>query len=46
MKRALIIGINYFGSSCALEGPINDAKNVQGFINQENSIMILQILFY
>ncbi len=29
MKRALIVGINYFGSECELSGCINDAINIR-----------------
>ncbi|KAG0787874.1 hypothetical protein G6F57_007780 [Rhizopus arrhizus] len=31
-KRALLIGINYFGSANALNGCINDVKNVKEFL--------------
>ncbi len=31
-KKALIIGINYFGKSCQLNGCINDAANVREFL--------------
>ncbi|KAI0244063.1 Ca(2+)-dependent cysteine protease, partial [Massospora cicadina] len=31
-KKALLIGINYFGTSAALRGCINDVKNVKDFI--------------
>nr|ODN93748.1 metacaspase-1 [Cryptococcus depauperatus CBS 7855] len=33
-KKALLIGINYFGTSSALNGCINDAHNVQRFLVQ------------
>src|SRR6516165_1047602 len=32
MKRALIVGINYFGSSCQLSGCINDAHNIKNLL--------------
>lgn len=32
MKRALIIGINYFGSDCELNGCINDATNIKNLL--------------
>lgn len=45
MKRALLIGINYIGSSCELNGCINDTHNVQkllvGQFNYDNSNIIL-----
>lgn len=31
-KRALLIGINYIGSSCELAGCINDIKNMEKFL--------------
>eukprot|EP00051_Salpingoeca_urceolata_P017117 m.230983 g.230983 ORF g.230983 m.230983 type:complete len:592 (-) comp18863_c0_seq4:1165-2940(-) len=31
-KKALFIGINYFGSSAALRGCINDVKNIKAFV--------------
>jgi metacaspase-1 len=46
MKRALIIGINYFGSDCELNGCINDAINIKNllitkFNYHENNIIVL-----
>lgn len=35
-KKALIIGINYFGSQHQLNGCINDAYNVQRFLVEEH----------
>ncbi|KAH8898244.1 peptidase C14 [Thozetella sp. PMI_491] len=47
-KKALIIGINYFGSQHELKGCINDAMNVQqflvnerGFSDSQNDMVIL-----
>jgi metacaspase-1 len=34
-RKALIIGINYFGSSHQLNGCINDAYNVQKYLIQD-----------
>ena len=34
-RKALIIGINYIGSSHALNGCINDAMNVRDFLVRE-----------
>lgn len=31
-RKALLIGINYFNTSSALRGCINDAHNVQKFL--------------
>jgi hypothetical protein len=33
-KRALLIGINYFGSPNQLNGCINDVHNIKGFLIQ------------
>jgi hypothetical protein len=33
-KRALLIGINYFGSPNQLNGCINDVHNIKGFLLQ------------
>ena len=33
-KRALLIGINYFGTKAELKGCINDVKNVSNFIRE------------
>lgn len=33
-KKALLVGINYFGSKNALRGCINDVKNMSNFLNQ------------
>jgi len=34
-RKALIIGINYFGSSHQLNGCINDAMNIRNFLIQD-----------
>jgi metacaspase-1 len=34
-RKALIIGINYFGSNHQLNGCINDAMNVRNFLIQD-----------
>ncbi|PMD55154.1 peptidase C14 [Hyaloscypha bicolor E] len=34
-RKALIIGINYFGSSHQLNGCVNDAKNIRNFLVQD-----------
>jgi uncharacterized caspase-like protein len=34
-RKALIIGINYTGSSHALNGCVNDAKNIQRYLIEE-----------
>ncbi|KAI8907275.1 Metacaspase-1 [Gorgonomyces haynaldii] len=34
-KKALLIGINYFGTSSALNGCINDVQNVRNFLIQQ-----------
>jgi len=45
MKRALLIGINYTGSSCQLNGCINDVKNIKNLLlangYQESNMTIL-----
>ena len=33
-EEALLIGINYFGTSNALKGCINDVRNIAPFLNQ------------
>lgn len=35
MKRALLIGINYYGSTCQLAGCINDAHNMKAALERE-----------
>lgn len=35
MKRALLIGINYFGSSCELHGCVNDIDDVRKYLESE-----------
>ena len=35
-KKALIIGINYRGTSSELNGCINDAKSIEAFLKQKN----------
>lgn len=34
VKKALLIGCNYTGSSCPLRGCINDVKNIKAFLNK------------
>lgn len=49
MKRALLIGINYFGSSCELNGCVNDVINVRNLLvksfhyNESNIITLTDI---
>ncbi|KAF2857788.1 peptidase C14 [Piedraia hortae CBS 480.64] len=33
-RKALIVGINYFGQSAELKGCINDARNISAFLSQ------------
>jgi hypothetical protein len=33
-RKALLVGINYFGTSNALKGCINDVRNIAPFLNQ------------
>jgi len=46
MKRALLIGINYIGSSCELNGCVNDVMNIKKLLiesfkyKEENIIML------
>ena len=35
-KKALIIGINYLGTSSALSGCINDAKSIETYLKEQN----------
>ena len=35
-KKALIIGINYIGTSSMLNGCINDAKNIETYLKEQN----------
>jgi len=35
-KKALIIGINYLGTSSALNGCINDAKSIETYLKEQN----------
>jgi len=35
-KKALIIGINYLGTSSELNGCINDAKSIETYLNEQN----------
>ena len=35
-KKALIIGINYIGTSSALNGCINDAKSIETYLKEQN----------
>lgn len=47
MKRALIVGINYFGSDCELNGCINDALNIKKLLitkfgYKEEQIVVLR----
>ncbi len=35
IRRALLIGINYFGSSCELSGCINDTSNIYVWLTKE-----------
>jgi len=45
MKRALLMGINYPGSTCELHGCINDVKNIKALLMsngyQESNIVVL-----
>jgi hypothetical protein len=36
VKKALIVGINYYGSSCQLAGCINDAKNMMAALQAQD----------
>lgn len=37
MRKALLVGINYFGTSSALNGCINDVKNIQLFLKNSRN---------
>jgi uncharacterized caspase-like protein len=46
MKRALIVGINYVGSNCALNGCVNDSVNIKNLLlshfgYEEENIVLL-----
>ena len=45
MKRALLMGINYTGTTCELHGCINDVKNIKNLLlangYQESNIVVL-----
>ena len=43
-KRALLIGINYFGTKAELKGCINDVKNVNNFIREKYNYQEVLIL--
>ena len=42
-KKALIIGINYLGTSSALSGCINDAKSIESYLKEHNFTNIKMI---
>jgi hypothetical protein len=44
VKKALIVGINYIGTSSALKGCINDAYNMQAFLTQRGFTDINMVL--
>ena len=44
MKRALLVGINYVGSSHTLRGCINDSNNMKAFLAGRGFTDIKQVL--
>lgn len=45
VKRALFIGINYFGTNAALRGCINDSENLFNFLNSNGIVDLKTTVF-
>jgi metacaspase-1 len=43
-RKALFIGINYFGTKCELKGCINDVRNIKTFLEEQYKIDEVMVL--